>query len=173
MRIPQRTHQIATRSPLASGLGLLAFVGVTAAVAGVAGRSARPGTWYRSLDRPSFTPPDAVFPVVWTSLYALIALSGWRVWRRRGRIGRGWALGLWATQLGLNGLWSWLFFGQRRARASLADVGLMLAAIAAYARAAGRIDRPAAWMMTPYLGWTAFATALNEEIVRRNPRLTR
>lgn len=173
MHIPQRTRQIATRTPVAAGLGLLAFLGITAGVAAAGGRSARPGLWYRLLDKPRVTPPGPVFPVVWTVLYGLIALSGWRVWMRRGRIGRAGALGLWATQLGLNGLWSWLFFGQRRARASLADVGLMLAATGAYAKAAERIDRPAAWMMTPYLGWTAFAAALNEEIVRRNPRLTR
>jgi tryptophan-rich sensory protein len=49
----------------------------------------------------------------------------------------------------------------------------MLASTAAYARAAERIDRPAAWLMTPYLGWTAFAAVLNEEIVRENPRLAR
>ena len=173
MRIPQRTHQIATRSPLASGLGLLAFLGVTGAVATLGARTARPGLWYRALRKPPFTPPDGVFPLVWTALYGLIAVSGWRVWRRRGRLGRGWALGLWGTQLALNGAWSWLFFGRRRARASLADIGLMLAAIGSYAGAARRIDRPAAWMMAPYLGWTAFAGALNEEIVRRNPRLTR
>ena len=171
MPTPHRTHQIATRNPVASGLGLLAFLGLTAGVAALGGRSARPGLWYRALEKPPFNPPDAVFPIVWSVLYGLIALSGWRVWRRRGRVGRGWALGLWGTQLGLNGLWSWLFFGQRRARASLADVGLLLATIGAYTRAAERVDRPAAWMMTPYLGWTAFAAALNEEIVRRNPRL--
>jgi tryptophan-rich sensory protein len=160
-----------TPNPLVSGVGLVAFAALTAAVAALGARGSRPRLWYRSLEKPAFTPPDRVFPVVWSVLYGLIALSGWRVWRRRGRTGRGWALGLWATQLGLNGAWSWLFFGQRRARAALADVGLMLASIAAYAKAAERIDRPAALLMVPYLGWTAFATALNAEIVRRNPRL--
>ena len=160
-----------TPNPLVSGLGLVAFAALTAAVAALGARSSRPGIWYRSLEKPAFTPPDRVFPVVWSVLYGLIAVSGWRVWRRRGRTGRGWALGLWTTQLGLNGAWSWLFFGQRRAHAALADVGLMLASIAAYAKAAERIDRPAALLMVPYLGWTAFATALNAEIVRRNPRL--
>jgi len=171
MRETRSTRQIATSTPVASGLGLLAFGGITAAVAAVAARSSRPGLWYRALEKPAFTPPDRVFPVVWTVLYGLIAVSGWRVWRRRGRTGRGWALGLWAAQLGLNGLWSWTFFGRRRARAALADVVLLLASIGAYAKAAERIDRPAATLMVPYLGWTAFATVLNEEIIRRNPRL--
>jgi tryptophan-rich sensory protein len=158
-------------TPLVSGLGLAAFAALTAAVAALGARGSRPGPWYRSLEKPAFTPPDRVFPVVWSVLYGLIALSGWRVWRQRGRPGRGWALGLWTTQLGLNGAWSWLFFGRRRARAALAEVGLMLASIAAYTKAAEQIDRPAALLMVPYLGWTAFATALNAEIVRRNPRL--
>ncbi len=71
----------------------------------------------------------------------------------------------------MNAAWSPLFFGLRRPRAALVDAALLVAAIGAYARAASRVDRLAAALVLPYLAWSAFALALNGEIVRRNPRL--
>jgi tryptophan-rich sensory protein len=61
-----------------------------------------------------------------------------------------------------------LFFGARKPVVALGDISLMLTAIAAYTAAARKVDRPAAWLMTPYLMWVAFATILNAEIVRLN-----
>ena len=72
-------------------------------------------------------------------------------------------------QLGLNAAWSPLFFGLRDPAAALADVALLLPAAGAYTWSAARVDRPAAWMMAPYLGWTAFALALNARIAMDNP----
>jgi tryptophan-rich sensory protein len=68
----------------------------------------------------------------------------------------------------LNGLWSPLFFGWRKPVASLVDSAALLGATTQYVRHARHVDRPAAWMLAPYLGWLAFATVLNAEIVRRN-----
>ena len=78
------------------------------------------------------------------------------------------ALALWATQLTFNGAWSPLFFGAKKPTLALGDIGLMLAAIATYTAAARKVDKPAAWLMSPYLAWVAFATVLNAEIVRLN-----
>jgi len=125
--------------------------------------------WYRRLRKPAFQPPGAVFAPVWTVLYGLIAVSGWRVWNRPGGPARPRALALWGLQLGLNSAWSWLFFGRRRPRASPLDLAALGPGLAAYALAARQVDRGAGWMMAPYLGWVAFATLLNEEIVRLNP----
>jgi translocator protein len=105
---------------------------------------------------------------VWTGLYALIALSGYRVWREPRSRQRRRALGLWGAQLLLNAAWSPLFFGLRRPLAALVDVVLLTGTAAAYAATARRVDRPAAIMMLPYLGWLGYATALNEEIWRLN-----
>ena len=124
--------------------------------------------WYESLEKPPFNPPDLAFPIAWTTLYTLIAISGFRVWRTGKGSERTRALALWTTQLALNAAWSPIFFGARRPGLALVDLGAMLVAIAVYTRAARRVDRPAAWMMVPYLGWVTFAGVLNAEIVRRN-----
>lgn len=154
-------------------LAALAFGGAVAAAA-LSGRAAtaRPArsAWYLALRKPRGQPPPAVFGPVWTALYAAIATSGYRVWRSSAP-GRERALQLWAAQLALNAAWSPLFFGARRPRAALADVALLLPAVAAYARAARRVDRAAAWLVAPYLAWTAFATWLNAGIVLRNRRV--
>jgi tryptophan-rich sensory protein len=131
------------------------------------GRGAR-REWYGELDKPSFNPPDFVFGPVWTALYILIAVSGYRVWASDGGAARVRALGLWGVQMILNAGWSPLFFGAKKPALALGDIVLMLAAIAAYAVAARKVDKPAAWLMAPYLAWVAFATVLNAEIVRLN-----
>jgi tryptophan-rich sensory protein len=158
-----------TRDIAAAG-GLLGAVAATAAAGmrfGLDDGATR--RWYRELEKPVFTPPDRVFPVVWTALYAAMAASAWRIARRPPSPARRRALGLWATQLALNAAWTPLFFGARRPRAALGDLTALLGALGAYTATAARVDRPAAWLMAPYLGWSLFAFALNAEIARRNP----
>lgn len=153
----------------------MALAGFGAAVAGAAllGSRVSPdrkGTkrWYRRLKKPEFTPPRAAFPVVWTLLYAMMAASAYRVWKQEESRERRRALGLWWAQLAANAAWSPIFFGARKPRAALADLGMLLPLLAAYTRESRRIDRTAALLMVPYLGWTTYATVLNEEIVRLN-----
>jgi tryptophan-rich sensory protein len=93
------------------------------------------------------------------------------VWRGAPGPARTRALALWGTQLALNAGWSAVFFGARRPRAALVEIGALLASIAGYAAAARKVDRPAAWLVAPYAAWTAFAAVLNAGIVRRNPQL--
>jgi translocator protein len=124
--------------------------------------------WYDALNKPSFNPPNTVFAPVWTILYILIAIAGARVWLAAPSPERSLALRLWALQLVLNAVWSPLFFGARRPELALVDIVLMLGAIAAFVWRAWRVDRVAAWLMLPYLGWVAFATALNLAIVLLN-----
>jgi benzodiazapine receptor len=158
------------RSRLSSTVALATFGGLTAAVAVVGARATtlHVDDWYDGLRKPWFTPPKAVFGPVWSGLYVLSALSGWRVWRMPRSKQRTRALVLWGAQLALNAAWSPLFFGLRRPRSALADLALLGAAVAAFAVMARRVDRPAAYMTLPYLGWLGFAGALNEEIVRLN-----
>jgi benzodiazapine receptor len=155
---------------------LLALAGFGLATAGVAwygsrySRSSRRDPWYDELDKPSFTPPDKVFPVVWTSLYAMIAWSGWRIWSAAPSRERNAALRLWISQLAENAQWSKLFFGQHRPTLALADVLALEGTIFSYITAARKVDSAAATAFIPYAAWVAFATVLNAEIIRRNPK---
>lgn len=159
------------KARLADGVALAGFGLLTGLTALAGGRSTRGGLsrWYEKLNKPPFQPPAWLFAPVWTVLYGLIATSGWRIYRRPSSPRRRRALGLWAAQLGLNGLWSWLFFGKQRPRTALADCALLLGTAVAYLPAAHGVDKTAARLFVPYVGWLSFATLLNEEIVRRNP----
>jgi tryptophan-rich sensory protein len=155
---------------------LLALAGFGLAAAGAAWYGARYSrgnrdSWYRNLRKPSFTPPDKVFPVAWTAFYALIAYSGWRVWSAAPSRQRDKALRLWISQLAANTEWSKLFFGQHSPALALADIFALEGSIIGYIAAAHKVDRGAAYAFVPYAAWVAFATVLNAEILRLNPRV--
>jgi translocator protein len=127
--------------------------------------------WYRSLDRPRWSPPPGVFGPVWTFLYASLGTAAWMAWRRRPRpLG---ALSLYALQLALNGLWTPLFFGARDSGAALVVIIALWVAALATAIALFRAQVVAGLLLVPYLAWVAFAALLNGAIWRRsraNPR---
>lgn len=129
------------------------------------GWATAPGEWYAQLEKPGFTPPSWLFGPVWTLLYVLIAVAGWRIWRRDRR---GPAMKLWAGQLALNFAWSPIFFSAHRIDLALAVVLLLLATIVAFMAAAWRIDKAPALLFAPYAAWTAFAAALNGSIAALN-----
>ena len=149
---------------------LAAFVALCLGVGALGGlATARSvATWYPTLAKPAFTPPDAVFGPVWTVLYLMIAVAGWRVWRKRGLSGARAEFFLYATQLALNLGWSMVFFGLRAIGPALAEIAVLLAAVIANAVAFWRIDRPAGALLTPYAVWVSFAAALNFAIWRLN-----
>jgi len=156
-----------------SSRSLLAFSAFALATAGAAWYGSRYSKgnrdpWYRRLDKPDFTPPDKVFPAIWTPLYVLIAWSGWRVWNSVPSRHRTEALRLWMSQLAANAKWSRLFFGEHRTVLALADSIALEGMILSYINVAGKVDRPAAVAFIPYAAWVAFATVLNAEIARRN-----
>ena len=162
--------EIEAKSKIADGLALASFTGLTlgaAALGSVAHRKS-PDLWYKMLRKPPFQPPAWVFGPIWTALYGLIATSGYRVWKSTPSQPRARALALWGTQLALNSAWSPLFFGARRKRAAFVDLLALLGVAAAYAETSRKVDKTAAAMVIPYLGWLAFAGLLNEEIIRRN-----
>jgi len=122
-------------------------------------------TWYTTIRTPAFTPPNWVFGPVWTTLYLLMGVSLYLVWR--GDDNR-FALGAFAVQLGLNAAWTLVFFGMRWPAGGLAVIVALLAAIVATIAGAWRVDRRAALLLVPYLAWVAFATLLNLQIWRLN-----
>ena len=154
-------------------LALAGFGLVTAGAAWYGSRYSRNGSrdnWYRHLDKPSFTPPDKVFPIVWTSLYAMMAWSGWRIWNAAPSRARRHGLRLWISQLSATAKWSQLFFGEHRPTLALADVIALEGMIFSYIMAARKVDRAAANAFIPYAAWVAFAAVLSAEIARLNPR---
>jgi translocator protein len=155
------------KSKSSSLIALAAFGAATAAAAWYGARYSR--NRYRELEKPSFTPRDEAFPVVWTALYALIAWSGWRVWCAAPSRERNRALGLWIAQLAANARWSKSFFGQRHPLVALGDVVALERMLLSYISAARNVDRAAAGVFIPYAAWVAFAAALDAEIAHRNP----
>jgi tryptophan-rich sensory protein len=117
-----------------------------------------PGEWYAGLAKPPFNPPNWIFAPVWTLLYIMVAVAGWRTWQRGPRSA---AIALWFVQLALNFVWSPVFFGAHRIGGALAVIVALLAAIIAFIVMAGPRDRIAALLFTPYAAWVAFATLLN------------
>jgi tryptophan-rich sensory protein len=125
-------------------------------------------TWYRTLDKPSWNPPDRVFGPVWTTLYALMGIALVLVRREQRSASADRAQLVFGLQLALNLAWSFVFFGSRSARGGLAVIGLLWVAIAATIGAFWRVKPAAALLLVPYLGWVSFASILNAEIARRN-----
>ena len=152
-------------------LALVAFVALCLGVSGIGGiiTATSVDGWYQALEKPPFHPPDWVFAPVWTTLYLLMAVSGWRVWRRRGTDVSRYALAVFAAQLGLNLLWSFLFFGLKRIDLALIEVVILLLAIIGNTLLFWRIDKLAGALFVPYVLWVAFAMVLNSSLWLLNP----
>lgn len=133
--------------------------------AAVSGSMFAPGPWYAGLAKPSWTPPNWIFPVAWTILYVMIAIAGWLAWRAEG-LGR--AVIIWGIGLIFNALWSFLMFGGHDIFAALVDITLLWLAIAAFIVATWRSEPRAAYLFLPYLVWVSYAGALNFAIWRLN-----
>jgi benzodiazapine receptor len=150
--------------------GLAVFIALNAAVSALGGwaTAGSVGTWYVTLAKPAFNPPNWIFAPVWTALYLMIAVAGWRAWRRGAGQEARLALTAYAVQLVLNLSWSFVFFGARMIGPALAVIVAMLAAILANAFLFWRIDRAAGALLLPYAAWVSFATLLNAALWRLN-----
>jgi tryptophan-rich sensory protein len=135
---------------------------------GIVGSRSAPGAWYASLTKPALTPPGWAFPVVWTALYLLMGVALFLAWRAGSGPGLRLALTVFAVQLVLNGLWSWLFFGLKRPDLALADILLLWLAIGASIVLFWRLRPLAGALLVPYLLWVSLATWLNFGLWRLN-----
>jgi benzodiazapine receptor len=120
-----------------------------------------PGPWYATLTKPPFNPPNWIFAPVWTTLYVMIAIAGWRIWRQ-GRCKP--AMWLWWAQLVLNFAWSPIFFSAHRIDVALGVILLLLIGIVGFIAATWRQNRVAALLFAPYAIWVAFASLLNRAL---------
>ncbi len=122
-------------------------------------------TWYAGLAKPALNPPSWVFGPVWTTLYALMGIAAFLVWRN------GWerkeikvALGVFCVQLFLNAIWSIIFFGLKNPGWAFVDITLLWLVILATIIVFSKISRPAMFLLLPYIFWVSFAAYLNYSI---------
>lgn len=139
-------------------LSLVLFVGGVIGIGVLIGMTTPPGDWYAALQKPPLTPPNWLFPAVWTVLYLLIAIAGWRVWQREGLSS---LFSIWLLQMGLNFAWSPTVFAAHQLGIGLAIMVLLLTCLVLFIQRAWRSERLSALFFTPYALWVAFATYLN------------
>lgn len=126
-------------------------------------------TWYAGLQKPAWTPPNVAFPLVWTTLYALMAFALWRLWDRAPEgPARSRAILLFLAQLVVNAAWSPIFFGLHALAIGFGVILLLIVLVAATLRAAFQADAVAGWCLVPYLPWLLYAASLNGAILFLN-----
>ena len=149
------------RPVLALGIAILTveIVGASGSVFTAQGL----GQWYDTLQQPALAPPNWVFGPVWTTLFALVGVALWLVWRqvnsspREARLG----FGVFVLQFIFNLRWSAAFFGMQEIGWGLVVIGILWLLIVATIWAFDRVDRRAALLLVPYLLWVSFAAYLN------------
>ena len=125
-------------------------------------------TWYATLAKPFFAPPNWLFGPAWTLLYILMALSLYLVWEK-GFAKNKKPIFLFAIQLFLNAIWSLAFFGLRNPAAGFAVIVFLWLSIVATIISFKKVDKRAAWLLVPYICWVSFASVLNFAVMLLNP----
>ena len=153
---------------------LVIAVALPVAVGALSGFATARGvsTWYPTLVKPAFNPPAWVFGPVWTALYVMMGVAAYLVWRQGlGTGGVKVALMAFLIQLGLNGLWSILFFGMQEPGWALGEIVLLWAAIGVTVVLFWRASPAAGALLLPYLAWVSFAAVLNASLwwLNRSP----
>lgn len=158
-------------SPLSEIGRFLGWLVLPLAVGGVSGfiTAGSVETWYATIEKPAFNPPDWIFGPTWTVLYLLMGLAAYLAFRHQ-RAGGADPSAIRAAkiaffvQLALNGLWSIIFFGLHQPGFALLEILILWVAIGATVRAFTRLSKPAAGLLLPYWAWVSFATVLNASI---------
>lgn len=126
-------------------------------------------TWYRTLNKPFFSPPNWIFGPVWTTLYLLMGISAFLIWQKglkKKKVKE--AITYFGIQLFLNFIWTFLFFGLRNPLLGLIDIVVLWIFIVLTILKFYKLSKPAAYMLIPYLLWVSFATILNFSILILN-----
>ena len=149
--------------------GWLVVSFVASAVGAVASIQAK--SFYNQLIQPNWAPPPALFGPVWTSLYAMMGIAAWLVWRSNGFQTNRRALTLFLLQLVFNALWSWIFFAWHLGAMAFAEVLVLWILIVATLVSFWRVRPLAGLLLIPYLLWVTFASALNYSLWQLNPQI--
>lgn len=125
--------------------------------------------WYQTIEKPGWQPPNWVFGPVWTTLYIMMGIAFYLVWKSSATVGKKRpAMVLWGVQLVLNFFWSFIFFRLHQIGWALAEIIVLWLAILLTIFAFARISRVAAWLMVPYISWVSFAGLLTYAIYQLN-----
>lgn len=152
------TDSLSSAGQVLAGIVLCEAVGLIAAWA----TQTSVTTWYPTLVKPGFTPPNWLFGPVWTVLYAMMGVSAVLVWWRRSDDTTSQrALVLFGVQLLLNGAWSFAFFGAQSPSLGLLVIAALWIVLAWTTERFFRIRAAAGWLLVPYLLWVTYAGALN------------
>lgn len=135
---------------------------------GLFGAQFEPGSWYEMLQKPFWTPPNWIFPVVWPILYILMGFSAWLIWKMEDVSLNGSEFRWFFVQLVLNGIWSWIFFGMHLIATGLAEILLLWISIVFTTMLFWDRNRLAGALLIPYLLWVSYASALNFAIWQFN-----
>jgi tryptophan-rich sensory protein len=118
-------------------------------------------TWYSTLNKPFFSPPNWIFAPVWTVLYILMAVAAFRIWDKRKKEGAKWALKLFGVQLVINAIWSPIFFGANSLSLAFVVIIVLLYLIFLTKKAFAKVDKASSYLLYPYILWVSFASVLN------------
>jgi tryptophan-rich sensory protein len=125
-------------------------------------------TWYTSLNKPWFNPPNVVFAPVWTTLYLLMGVALFLIWRSPRNRTRDTGIALFAAQLFVNVIWTLAFFGLQNTLYGLLSIIPLWILIAAAIYQFNKIEKWASYLLVPYIVWVSIATALNASIYLLN-----
>lgn len=137
--------------------------------AGATGAMFPTGEWYKQLNKPSWTPPNWLFPIAWTSIYLLMSFAGARVAVLEGSA---YAMAFWAMQIAFNALWTPIFFGLRNLKGSLPVMAGLWVSVLGCLITHFMLDPLAGLAFVPYMVWVTVAASLNIAMVRLNPDQT-
>ncbi len=152
-----------------SPLKLIAAIGISELAGGIGSFftvSAIPA-WYATLRKPALNPPSWLFAPVWVTLYLLMGISLWLIWKSNAKE-KSRAMWLFAIQLALNAIWSPIFFGANAIGNALVIIVLLWAAIVLTILVFKNISKTAAWLLVPYILWVSFAGYLNYSLWQLN-----
>lgn len=121
-------------------------------------------TWYSTLNKPSFSPPNYLFGPVWITLYFMIGISFFLVWRSSDSFNIKIPAIMFSIQMALNALWSIIFFGMRNPMLAFFEIILLWIFIILCVMTFYSVSRTASWLLVPYLLWVSFASVLNFKI---------
>lgn len=147
--------------------GLIGWITISS-MAGIFGAQFEPGQWYQLLQKPVWTPPDWIFPVVWPVLYILMGIAAWLVWKMESTSLTQSPFIAFYVQLILNALWSWLFFGMHTIGLALFEIALLWVAVCSTVILFWKKNQAAGLLLIPYVLWISFAFALTASIWQLN-----